>query len=380
VLRCKGEPSNCASQCTTKMQERKLADKECNLCGRMRYLFEHCIGKECKLRRRCSSYSHWKFVLFFTLALIILHLGILRTEDADLFFAVEETCAVFSVYGGKKRYENEVTNSIIRLKTNNPDIRVFLISDNPSLKSQYIDYFVKVKSTSEHGTWFTRTQALQKITHRCVATIALDSHVTSCSQNLRTRMLELIAPEDFVIGTNLVHDLSVHWKASPLKYTQMKIKKFPHNCVVLLKRGYYTQKILKAWLEEIKNGFRDDQQALHRALLKTSIVHTRLPERFIAAFKSIDRNRFGFWPRFTYGIDPGPVDLLHSYHSKALSSEFGTDVCRLLNKNAEANVRMIYQESENSMYENIQNQSSCLSRVGKYESLICKELFHSAIF
>ena len=345
----------------------------------MWYLLKHSLTEDNKISQRSSFRCRRKFVLFFSLALFILVSGIKRMERSSIY-AVEEICAVFSVYGGKERYENEVTNSIIRLKTNNPDIRIFLISDNLSLKSHYIDYFVKVRSTSEYGTWFLRTQALQKITRKCIATIALDSHVTSCSQNLRTRVLELIAPVDFVIGTNLVHDLSVHWRASPLNYRQMEVKKFPHNCAILIKRGDYTQKLLKAWLEEIKNGFRDDQKALYHALLKTSIKHTRLPERFIAAFKSIDRDRFGFWPRFTYGIDPGQVDLLHSYHQEALSSEFGTDICKLLNKNSEATVRIIYQEGQKSMYENIQNQSSCLSRVGKYESLICEELFHSAIF
>ena len=114
---------------------------------------------------------------------------------------------------------------------------------------------------SEYGTWFFRTQALQEITRKCIATIALDTHVTSCSPNLRSRVRELISPNDFVIGTNIVHDLSAHWRASPFNYTQMKIKRFPHNCVVLLKRGNSTQKLLKAWLEQMKNGHRDDQQA-----------------------------------------------------------------------------------------------------------------------
>ena len=320
-----------------------------------------------------------RFFLLFSLATFILLSGKNHKGVNSGYYVVEEICAVFSVYGGKERYENEVTNSIIRLKTNNPDIRVFLISDNPSLKSQYIDYFIKVKSVSEYGTWFFRTQALQEITRKCIATIALDTHVTSCSPNLRSRVHELISPNDFVIGTNIVHDLSPHWRASPFNYTQMKVKRFPHNCVVLLKRGNYTQKLLKAWLEQMKNGHRDDQQALYRALFDTSIVHTRLPERFIVALKSIDRERFGFWPRFTYGIDSGQVDLLHSYHPKALSTEFGTDICKLLNKNSEANVRIIYQEGENSMYENIRNKSSCLSKVGKYQSLMCEELFRSTI-
>ena len=298
-----------------------------------------------------------------------------REKEWD-FGILEETCAVFSVYGGKERYEAEVSKSISRLKINNPDVTIFLVSDNASLKTQHVDYFEQVPSSSEFGPWFLRTEALQKITRRCLATIAMDSHVTSCSTNLRSRMLELVSPQNFVVGTNIVHDLSPNWRASPLIYANVTVKKFPHNCIVLLKRGTETQKLLNSWLHQIKIGHKDDQKALYKALLATSIFHTSLPERFIVALKSIDRIRFGFWPRFTYAIDRGYVDLLHSYHTKAVASEFDEDVCRLLNRNFDARYRVIYQQSDNSVYENIPNKTSCNLSVGKYEPELCEELFH----
>ena len=88
----------------------------------MWYLLKQSLTEDNKISQRSSFRCRRKFVLFFSLALFILVSGIMRMERSSIY-AVEEICAVFSVYGGKERYENEVTNSIIRLKTNNPEIR-----------------------------------------------------------------------------------------------------------------------------------------------------------------------------------------------------------------------------------------------------------------
>ena len=66
---------------------------------------------------------------------------------------------------------------------------------------------------------------------------------------------------------------------------------------------------MKAWWRQMHGAHGDDQKPLMKAIEKQKFDFTRLSEDFAFAFKSVDRGRYGMWPRFTYEqTTPRPTD------------------------------------------------------------------------
>lgn len=281
------------------------------------------------------------------------------------------TCAVFSVYGGAKRYEDEVGRSIFVLKRNNPAMYVYLVSDNPDLETELVDHFVLLDRTAAAAApsrWMPRTAVLKHVTQTCHATLTMDSHVTSCSQHLRARMLELVAPPDFTVGTNVVHDTTPGWDASPFAYTGAKHRALPHNCAVLLKRGPRTQELLDVWMDKLLNQ-KDDQKALRLALdALPDVKHTVLPERFIMAFKPLERALLGPFPRITFVVGLGKVDLVHSYSRIHVPRPF-EDICPFVNNDTAP--RLFFHASGTAQYQTVWGVGECFSTVGTFDPHFC---------
>lgn len=292
----------------------------------------------------------------------------MASESKDQGGATLKTCVVYTVYGGKPRYENEVGRSIGILKSNNPDVHVYLVSDNPALKTEHVDQFVPVNASmhKSEGPWYLRTLTTKEIVAagECYATLAMDSHVTSCSTHLRKRMLELVSPSNFTLGTNVAHDTTKAWMASPLEFLNMPNKRMPHNCAILIKRGNRTLDLMDAWIDEIKNGNRDDQKALYKVLQSLSsstIRHTMLPERFIMTFKPMLRHESNF-PRMTFLADAGAIDLIHTYHPARIPPPHREDICRFLNSDLDP--RLVFHSSNNANYSLVSSYEGCTSASG----------------
>ena len=76
-------------------------------------------------------------------------------------------CAVFFVYGGVPRYENEVMRTMARLKSLNPVVRTILVTDNmnltndkmapgtPGRRYPQVDSFHRIH-TPEKKSWLPR--------------------------------------------------------------------------------------------------------------------------------------------------------------------------------------------------------------------------------
>ena len=142
-------------------------------------------------------------------------------------------CAVFFVYGGVPRYENEVMRTMARLKSLNPVVRTILVTDNMNLTNDkmapgtagrrypQVDSFHRIQ-TPEKKSWLPRlkfvSQTMDKKFKNCDVTIALDSHVTVCESNLGARLDAFHANEKNILGANVEQAPQKPWYASPFKY------------------------------------------------------------------------------------------------------------------------------------------------------------------
>lgn len=75
----------------------------------------------------------------------------------------------------------------------------------------------------------------------------------------------------------------------------------PHNFAVVFRgQSPATRTIMKEWWHQMHGAHGDDQKPLMKAIEAKNFNFTRLSEGFTFAFKSVDRGRYGMWPRFTY--------------------------------------------------------------------------------
>lgn len=251
-----------------------------------------------------------------------------------------DVCAVFFVYGGVDRYEREVLGSIQRLKRLNPTVRTVLVTDSPDLGTHHaVDGVFRIPTPRRRG-WVPRTRFLSHDLFRefpaCGVSIALDSHVAVCADNLAERLHTFAATPTAFIGANVEHSDT----ASPFRYVH-GARVLPHNFALVVKRSPITERTLLAWWNELGGSHGDDQRPLMRAIERSEITLTRLPESFAMGLKSVNKTRFGLFPRFTYLLDGDQrATLVHSHHRKAVPAEY-PGFCAFLNANASSR-RMVF--------------------------------------
>ena len=329
-------------------------------------------------------------------------------------------CAVFFVYGGVLRYEEEVLRTIGLLKKLDPDVRSILVSDTldrkelaPGEPDPYADVdSFHVIPTPPQKSWLPRlkfvSQTMEKKFRDCDVTIALDSHVTVCSSNLRERMESFLADSSNVLGANVEHAPQKPWYASPFRYfledrggmyNAHCHKYLPHNFAVIFRRSKATQAIMGAWWNKMNGNHGDDQRPLMKAIEAEKFPFTRLSESFAFALKSVDKGRFGMWPRFTYLVPAGePVTLVHSYDTRRIPNNKQQDFCQFINANVSAS-RMIFQvsarervllrrketikftehllcvqERAGKFYEILTSYAQCEEKLRNYDSRLCAEM------
>lgn len=304
-----------------------------------------------------------------------------------------KVCALFFVYSGVKRYEDEVVASITRLKSLNPDVFTILVTDNPALSSEaVIDRLELMKEgrlqrftrsfnrAIGRSEWLTRVEYISTLhswASDCDITISLDSHVTVCSRNMYARMQKLYHREDFHIGTNVEH---VPGFAVAFEYDRSYGKRLhPHNFAIVFKKSLTSARVFQGWYHRMTSwkgrliGIfnSDDQRPLMFELQAQNTPLSRLPESLAYAEKSVDKGKFGMLPRFTFAFD-GNVTLVHSYDKNALPSGF-SNICDFVNSDRRPRMVLRSSTSKQSKYQLAFSVAQCLSVLNDYEPRMCTD-------
>jgi hypothetical protein len=250
-----------------------------------------------------------------------------------------------------------------------------------------VDSFHRIQ-TPEKKSWLPRlkfvSQTMDKKFKNCDVTIALDSHVTVCESNLGARLDAFHANEKNILGANVEQAPQKPWYASPFKYFLQDRggtydshchKYLPHNFAVAFRGGSQaTRDIMQAWWRKMNGAHGDDQKPLMKAIESERFPFTRLSESFAFALKSVDKGRFGMWPRFSYLIPAGePVTLVHSYDPPRVPNRGEQTFCEYINKDR-SEARMVWQERMGKFYEVLTTYAECAERLRNYEPRLCDEM------
>ena len=287
-------------------------------------------------------------------------------------------CALFTVYGSKQRYLDEVEDTIRTLKGLNPQIFTILATNNerlnhpgsPADKVKVMDNFT--------GGFYARTKLITEVgllEPSCDVFISMDSHVRTCTSDLYDGLIKFYS-SGALLGTNIEHAPFPPWCSSPLIFEQSKlcrnrpIHSMPHNFVIVWNaRSKAVEALFRVWLEYSYRDKRDDQKPLYEALQKTNLPHTRLREGFAMALKRIHHRNFGFYPRFTYLVQ-GRVTMIHSHTISKIPKEYNSDICSFLN--SKTTTRMVFEENQKSSYRFIETIDQCFDELKMYPQ-ICND-------
>jgi len=297
------------------------------------------------------------------------------------------TCAVLFVYGRIPRYENEALRTIIRLKDLNPTVRTILVTDNKKITLGHADKVndVHLISTQRKKSWFPRLMFIKHMSRHypdCDVTMALDSHVTICSGNLKDRLADFSVSEG-LLGANVEHAPYRPYLSSPFDFVHSNLtltngtkwhRHLPHNFGIVFARDNKTDSLLQTWKVLLNGGTGDDQMPLMKAIEKTNFPFRRLGEEFAMGLKSVNKSKYREnHPRFTYLVPAGnPVTLIHSYDPLAVPPRFEGDICAFVNEEA-TRPRMLWQETAKDDYRLLYTLEDCLAALGAFEPRICGE-------
>lgn len=249
---------------------------------------------------------------------------------------VDDVGVLFCVYGNDDKFVLEALQSAQQIHTLNPRLSITIATDSTVEFPRYVRrYALSYKQIWTGGRqWFTRIFVLANSPYKL--TLALDSHVTVCSTHLGSKLKSWYLSNDFDIAFNLVH--------APFKPFDTHRRIVPHNFALVFRDNVATSALFKEWfLLQFRNPVGDDQVPLAKALQRTFVRSARLAENFAAAFKSVHRERFGFFPRFLW-LAKGEVFMLHSYNPRSLGKF--ESICALLNSSERA--RVLWQEKHSS--------------------------------
>ena len=227
------------------------------------------------------------------------------------------------------------------------------------------------KATAHLPPWVPRIMALAASPFEL--TFALDAHSEVCSRGLhaallrehRLNRLDLAFNIEATIGLidrrgsrgglwvrlkDRVRRATLPWRwpnrpgrdVPPTSRREL----LPHNWALLVRRSEGGRLLLERWAHAMRCtacNWANDQYALQAVL--ASLPHhqsaervvvdgvrvrvMRLTERAAASFKSLDKNSFGFYPRYTRMLD-GPALTTHTAQLPSWPGQSG-DVCALLN-------------------------------------------------
>ena len=266
--------------------------------------------------------------------------------------------------------------------------------------------------------WAPRLRALQHSPFRL--TLALDAHSVACVPQLLTMLqLELTRNAfDFAVGSEsmLGKPLQADYKANstslwPTTFPDSAASVLPHNWALLLRRGPGTDALIALWRRELRRmDWPDDQAALYNVLRRTyhrrcattnstpfaadsprcvrvrscrrqmlmlkschwreqPLRISRLREGF-AAMKSVDKQRFGFFPRYTRTLESRElavaVHQMRPYPWNA-ALEPHSDFCAALNSEPTL-PRLVLQTHERSPHRVFTNRQACYLQAASLRS------------